>query len=456
MSDTQITSTAHLARFASATRYEHLPATTVRAVKRALLDYLACTVPGADLSVAHALRSYLAELGGAPQATVIGGSIKLDVPAAAFINGAAAHGLDFDDGHTRSSAHPGGVIFSAVLAKAEAIGAEPRAIITAAAVGYEVMLRIASTIHPVSAMAGWHNTPVAGVFGAAAATGSLLGLDAARMQDALGLASSFAGGIRQYLVDGAEVKRLHPGKAARDGVVCAELAKRGVTGSQDALEGKNGLFRAILGDQAGADMLTRDLGRAFEIDTVYFKPYPCCRHFHAALDGVFILKDAGGIDLTEIEEIEIGLYRVGAYGHDHIRAETLLDAQMSAPCAVALALTREGVGAKDFEPRTFDDPALQDLLSKTRVYVDDECEALYPGRRSGLVRLRFRDGRIAEKRVIDPRGEGENPLTDDDLIAKFQANCAEKLGAARAGELVSMILSFEERPSSAPLFDLLK
>lgn len=456
MSTPDPTSIQQLARFASETQYENLPALTVLAVKRALLDYLACAIAGADLPVARGLRDYLVEQGGAPRATVIASAHKLDAPSAAFVNGAAAHGLDFDDGHTRSSAHPGGVIFSAVLATAEGIDASPRAMIAAAAVGYEVMLRIASAIHPTSAMAGWHNTPVAGVFGAAAATGSLLRLDPARMENAIGLASSFAGGIRQYLTDGADVKRLHPGKAARDGVICAELAKRGITGSRDALEGQNGLFRATVRGDAKTDGLTKDLGQTFEIDTVYFKPYPCCRHFHAAIDGVLTLRNESQISATEIEEIEIGLYRVGAYGHDHIRAETLLDAQMSAPCAVALALTRGGVSALGLEPKTFTEPLMQDLLAKTRVYVDDDCEALYPTRRSGVVRLRLSDGRTLEKRVIDPRGEGENPMTDEDLILKFRSNCDDVLGIESAGALIGEVMSFESRPTSAELFKLLK
>lgn len=456
MPDTSLTSTGRLAYFAAATRYETLPESTVRAVKRALLDYLACAIAGADLPVTRGLHDYFSELDGSPEATVIGGGTRIDPPSAAFVNGAAAHGLDFDDGHTRSSAHPGGVIFSAMLAKAEPMRAGPRAMIAAAAVGYDVMLRIAAAIHPASALAGWHNTPVAGVFGAAATTGSLLGLDWKAMHSALGLASSFAGGLREYLIDGADVKRLHPGKAARDGVVCAELAKRGVTGSEDALGGRNGLFRAMVGAEAAPELLTRGLGETFEIDQVYFKPYPCCRHFHAVLDGVLALKAAGEIPLSEIEEIEIGLYRVGAYGHDHVRVQTLLDAQMSAPCAVALALTQGAVSARGFEQATFGDPGVQTLLSKTRVFIDDACEALYPARRSGVIRLRFRNGGGLEKRVSDPRGEGDNPMTDEDLILKFRNNCVDRIGAARANALVEIVLSFEREPTSATLFELLK
>lgn len=168
------------------------------------------------------------------------------------------------------------------------------------------------------------------------------------------------------------------------------------------------------------------------------------------------MKNEREIPLTEIDGIEIGLYRVGAYGHDHVRAETLLDAQMSAPCAVVLALTQDQVSVQGFEPKTFAQPLLQDLLSKTRVYVDEDCEALYPGRRSGVIRIRLLDGRVLEKRVIDPRGEGANPLTDDELIAKFTANCQARLGTSRTEAIISQVMSYDRQVSSAELFQLLR
>src|SRR5690606_17344395 len=153
---------------------------------------------------------------------------------------ANTHGLDFDDGTTQGSAHPSGAVFPAVLAAAEQHGATPRDVVLATAVGYDVMIRIAAAMHPTTARKGFHNTALAGVFGAAAAVPSLLKLDAAQAGHALGLAGSFAGGIRAYLDDGAEVKRIHPGKAARDGLVCAELAKRGITGPGRVLEARYG------------------------------------------------------------------------------------------------------------------------------------------------------------------------------------------------------------------------
>ncbi len=222
--------TQRMAGHIAAARFEALSAPVVHAAKRVLLDFLTCAVSGSAMPVSKALLSYYEENDATRVATVIGSSVRLSAPNAALVNGANTHGLDFDDGHTHASAHPAGAVFPAILAVAEQHGSTPREILLAAVIGYDVMIRIAAAMHPGSARRGWHNTAIAGVFGATAAAATLLKLDARQARDALGLAGSFAGGIREYLDDGAEIKRLHPGKSARDGLLCAEFAKRGITG----------------------------------------------------------------------------------------------------------------------------------------------------------------------------------------------------------------------------------
>ncbi len=413
----------------------------VHAFRRAFVDYLACALPGADLPVTQAVRRWALAQGSRPVATVIGTPNKLSAPEAALVNGAAAHGLDFDDGQTRGSVHPGGSVFSAALAAAERDGASMSDFIGAVVLGYDVLLRVASAMHPASARRGWHNTPVAGVFGATAVAARIAHLDSLTTRDAFGLAASFAGGIRQYLRDGAEVKRLHPGKAARDGLVCGGLAAEGITGAIECLEGAEGLFRTMIDGQADSDQIHKGLGQQFLITTAYFKPYPCCRHFHAALDAALMLRQEEQLTSRDIERAEIGMYSVGVQGHDHVTARNLLEAQMSAPCALAVALMHGGVGAAAFEPSSFSEPEAQRLLGATRVYVDPECDRAYPGVRSGVVRLHLVNGRMIERRVLDPRGEGSNPLTDDDLSRKFLDNAPAILGKDRATRLLELLWS---------------
>jgi 2-methylcitrate dehydratase PrpD len=180
-----------LAAHVAATCYGSLAPEVIHAFKRALLDFVTCAIAGSAMPVSRALLSYYEENDTIGAATVLGSGVGLSAPNAAMVNGANVHGLDFDDGHTHGSAHPAGVIFPAVLAAAEQDAADPKAVVLAAVLGYDVMLRIAAAMHPASARRGFHNTAIAGVFGSAAAVASLLGLDAQRCGHALGLAGSF-------------------------------------------------------------------------------------------------------------------------------------------------------------------------------------------------------------------------------------------------------------------------
>lgn len=427
----------------------------LHAVRRALVDYLACAYAGANMPVTNALRTWAMAEGGAGSSVVIGTSDRLPASQAAFVNGAAAHALDFDDGQTRGSVHPGGVIFSAALAAAEKRSVSAGEFIAGVVAGYDVMLRIASAMHPASARKGWHNTAVAGVFGAASTAGRIAGLTPLQIRDAIGLAASFAGGIRQYLSDGAEVKRLHPGKAARDGIVCAELSAAGISGAIECFEGDDGLFRAMIEKRIDEEVLLAGLGTDYLVTTAYFKPYPCCRHFHAAIDAAIKLRSENALQTEQIAAIEIGLYEVGAHGHDHRTASNLLEAQMSAPCAVVGAFMHGRLNAADFEPRAFMGAEAQRLLALTSVFVDEECERLYPKVRSGFVRLTLTNGQILESRILEPRGEIANPLTDDDLSAKFLDNVSVSIGRKRASALLEQIWSLDSDSDLSQFFPLL-
>jgi len=446
---------AKIAAHVANARYEGLSPEVVHALKRALLDHVACAVAGASMPVSRTLLSYFLETDATRVATVIGAGAKLSAPNAALVNGANTHGLDFDDGTTHGSAHPSGAIFPAVLAAAEQHGSSPRQIILAAVVGYDVMIRIAAAMHPFTARQGFHNTPLAGVFGAAAAVSSLFRLDATQANHALGLAGSFAGGIRQYLDDGAEIKRIHPGKAARDGMLCAEFARRGITGPAKVLEGRYGFADTHVGGQLKWDRLLDGLGHRYEISNVYFKPFPCCRHYHSAMDGIQSLRTAHGIRAEDVTTLRIGLYSVGVNGHDHKHCDNVLDAQMSAPVGAALALADGDVAAHSFLPDSLARPEVQRLVEIAETRVDEECERMYPGRRSGVVEIGLKNGHRLEARVLDPKGEGENPMSDADLERKFTANCVPVIGKEKCDAVLDAVWRFDEARLLAPLLRLL-
>lgn len=448
-----VAATERLAAHVAAARFDRLSAGTVHAAKRALLDFLTCAVSGSAMPVSKALLSYFEDTDATRTAAVIGSGSRLSAPNAAFVNGANTHGLDFDDGHTHASAHPAGAVFPAILAAAEQHRNSPRDILLAATIGYDVMVRIAAAMHPGSARRGWHNTAIGGVFGATAAVSSLLGLDAAQVRNALGLAASFAGGIREYLDDGAEIKRLHPGKAARDGLLCAELARRGITGPAKALEGRYGFFSVFVGGEVKWERLFDALGQRYEIEGAYFKPYPCCRHYHAAVDGILDLRAQHRFAPEAVARIDIGLYAVGVHGHDHKHCDNLLDAQMSAPCAAALAVVDGGIAARNFLPDSLARAEVRRLIGVSDTRIDPECERIYPGRRSGAVRLTLIDGRVLEQRVLDPRGEGENPMSDEDLERKFTVNCEPLLGTGKCRSLLDTVWHFDAAPDAGELYN---
>ena len=451
-----IGATAKLAEHVAAAQYENLPAKTVHAFKRAFQDHLTCALAGSAMPVSQAVLSYFSETDATRVATVVGTAAKLSAQNAALVNGANTHGLDFDDGHTNGSAHPSGAVFPAVLAAAEQYGSSPRDIVLAAVMGYDVMCRIAAAGHPATARRGWHNTAIAGVFGAAAAVSKLLGLEAGEIRNALGMAGSFSGGIREYLDDGAEVKRIHPGKAARDGLLCAEFAKRGITGPAKVLEGRYGYGNIHASGEMKWERLLLDLGERHEIEHAYFKPYPCCRHYHAVIDGILELRERHGFTATDVKQIGIGLYAVGFNGHDHKHYDNLLDAQMSAPVAAALAVVDGDIAAHRFLPESLERAEVQRLVQASETVIDDECERIYPGRRSGVVRIDLYDGRRYDARVLDPKGEGENPMSDDDLRRKFAVNCEPVMGKEKCGRLAEVIWHFDEQANTRSLFGLIR
>lgn len=445
-----------LGRHVATTRDADIPDSAVHGFRRAFVDYLASAIAGANLPVTAALRRWAVSQGARPVASALGTNVRLSAPEAAFVNGASAHGLDFDDGQTRGSVHPGGVVFSAALAAAERDGADMQTFMSSVVLGYDVLLRIASAMHPASAKRGWHNTPVSGVFGATAVASRMAGLDTETTANALGIAASFSGGIRQYLAEGAEVKRLHPGKAARDGLVCAALAAEGISGAIWCFEGADGLFRAMVDNNVDVQQIFAGLGERYLIETAYFKPFPCCRHFHAAIDAALDLRSENNLSSPDVTGIEIGMYGVGVHGHDHKEAPNILAAQMSAPCAVASALIQGRLSAADFEPEVYEESEARRLLEISNVYVDDECDRVYPGTRSGVVALQLADGRRVEKRVLDPRGEGANPLSDDDLSEKFLDNASGPLGADRAAQVLDRVWNSDAHSDLSAILALLR
>ncbi|MEW6106792.1 MAG: MmgE/PrpD family protein, partial [Bacillota bacterium] len=355
---------------------------------------------------------------------------------AVLVNGAAAHALELDDGHTLGSAHPGAVVVPAVFGVAEKLGSSMSAVLEAIIVGYEVMLSIASAIHPRSRRRGFHNTAVAGVFGAAASAAKLLGLDAHEVCSCLGLAGSFAGGLLAFWnpgeKGGTDVKKLHPGKAARDGVLCAVAAAEGLRGPKSVFEGRAGVFSAF----AGGDCMLKvpDVSmQEPEIMSVYFKPWPCCRSLHGPIALAIELRHQIAGRTDEIASVRVDTYSLASERSSR-RAEGD-DAQFSIPVAVATAFLAGDV-SYDRLVGARADPAIYSLAERVSVDEDPEFSARYPSARPARLTVVMRDGTCFSAELEYPPGEPESPLPEHLLRDKFVGLCCPVIGRHRALELL--------------------
>lgn len=429
--------TRRLAEFVASTDAATLDESIVHQVKRNLIDYLAATYAGVDSEAARAVRSYTARTDKGDDATIIGTDLRASAGGAAYVNGTTAHALDLDDGFTKGACHPGAPIVSAALAAAEARGSSADALIAAIAVGYEVAVRLAGSTHPAQRRRGFHNTALVGTMGSAAAVASLARADTEQVCAALGSAASHASGILSFLDEGSEIKRVHAGKAARDGLVSTELVLEGLSGPLNVLDLEHGYFHAFAGGEYDRGFLIDDLGATWRMLDTYNKPYPCCRHVHGAIDAALVLRQDDAFDPTAIDEVRVETFAIAA-SHDKQVVENTMDAQMSLPYSLAVALARGAVGMGDFESDARADSLLTGLALRTAVVVDEDLDAAYPTHRAARVIVTMGDRQLVQL-ISDPYGEPANPMSDGDLDDKFRRNVEPVIGGGRASQLAESV-----------------
>lgn len=438
------------ADFCTGLRFDDLPEPVVEQAKRAVLDLVGVALGGAVMPFPRIVASYVAELGGAPQATALGLATRVPAPQAALVNGVCAHALDMDDGHRYAAAHPGSPTIPAALAVAEQVGASGRGLLAAVVAGFEVFIRVARSINPAHLQRGFHTTGTVGAFGAAAACARLLGLPAAQAASALGIAGLQSAGLLEVANDGAMLKPLHPGHAAAAGVTAAALAQRGAQGPRTIFEGSLGFLRAFAGLEQPPASLTDCLGHEFQTLGTYFKLYAACRHIHAAIDVVLDLRREHGLHPEEVEEVEVRTYQAALdLTATTVNPGNASAAKFSLPFSVALALATGGAGVDRYAPEYVARDDLQALARRVRPVHDPALEEGYPTRRPAAVTIRLKDGRTLSRSVDVARGDPETPVTPADLDDKFFANVRRCLDEASARELRARILHLEHEDPRA-------
>ena len=432
-----------LARFTAGLRFEAIPPEVVDSVRLRVLDTLGLALAASRADFAAALLTIVAREQG--PCTVLGTDRTASAPLAILANGALAHGLDFDDTHAPSITHASAVVLPTVLALAEALRLDGRAVIMAAVAGYEAITRIGMAASGAFHDRGWHATAVCGPFAAALAAGRCDGLDAPALTAALGIAGSCASGVMEFLEDGSAVKRLHPGWAGHGGAVAATLAAAGVTGPATIFEGRFGFYATFVGK--APDLAPFDtLGRRWETLEVAFKPYPCCHYNHAYVDAARRLRAAHRLDAATIASIEC---RVPA-GEVPIVCEpaaakaaprTDYDAKFSLPFSVAAALIEGQVGVSTFSAARLADPALLRLAARVTYSVDPASP--FPQTFPGHAIVRLEDGRTFEAREASNRGGPDAPLPVAAIVEKFRDNAARTLPEARVRALEKSALGLD-------------
>src|SRR5712672_30049 len=399
-----------------------LPAATTRKCEDLLIDVVGLCVTARN-------EDYIASaLGGWDDdgpCTAIGHRRTLNASGAAFVNGTAAHGEDFDDTFEGGPVHAGAVIVPAVLAACERHNPDGPSVLLGIAVGVETMCRLSTVAPTLTHKAGFHPTAIFGAMGAAAGVGAALGLTARQLVDALGTVGSMASGIIEYLAEGAWTKRLHPGWAAQSGLRAALLGRAGFIGPRTVFEGVHGFFHGFANTTKGDyDAITGDFGQRWVTETLAFKPYPCGTMTHPYIDCARRLA-AKGIKGSDIKEM---VCEVGE-GTVHRLWEPLAAKQkptngyagkFSTPYCIAAGFVRGNVGLGDFADDAVRDPAVVALAGKVRYQIDPNNP--YPRNFTGHIRATLNDGRVVEERQPHMRGGAHEPLTRQDIADKFILN----------------------------------
>jgi 2-methylcitrate dehydratase PrpD len=372
-------------------------------------------------------RALIASVDDGGRCTAIGHAGAFHAEDAAMINGTAAHGEDFDDTFEGGPVHSGAVVVPAVLAACERFGRGGRAALLGIAAGVEALCRLSLVAPKLIHKAGFHPTSVLGAMAATLGVSAALGLDRKRSVDALGIAGSMAGGIIEYLAEGAWTKRLHAGWAARVGLHAARIAREGFLGPRTVFEGSHGLFFGFAHTSSGDfEALTGDFGGRWVMTDITFKPYATGTMNQPYIDCALRLARNGfaAEDVADVlcETAEGYVHRLWEPLASKHRPANDYAAKFSTPFNIAVAFVTGSTGFDAFTEKTVRDPRILALASKVRYVVDPNNP--YPKAYTGHVRMTLRDGRVFEERQPHIRGGAQEPLSREDIERKFRSNVA--------------------------------
>lgn len=418
---TETVPSAELASFIADLEYGDIPEEGVRLAERCFVDTVAVTVAGAVEGAGDTAARVTKTAGTAGPARLFCHESDATLPDAAFVNGTAGHGLDFDDVGDGMSGHPSVTMVAPILAVGEAENASGEDLLAAFVAGFETQCYVAGPILPDHYEVGWHATATMGTFGAAAAIAHLLGADETEARHAINIAASMPAGLKRNF--GTMTKPMHAGQAARSGVTAALLAVEGFTADPKAIIGEKGFYDLYGGVEPDLDELF-ELGERWAIveDGVGVKKYPCCYFTHSSIEAASSLAAEHDIAPEDVASVQVVSSPGAGDALHHADPETGLQGKFSMQYTVASGIARDRVGLAAFDDENVADPDVQLVREKVSFDVD---ESLPYGSHQTTVTIETTDGDTYVRSLEEPPGTHDDPLSEDELEEKFEM-CAER------------------------------
>jgi len=419
-----------LAEHIAGLRFEDLPDTVVDISKKVILDTLGSTLAGTTAPGINTMHTLVKGWGGQPESTLISFGDKVPAPNAVWVNAAAARARDIDEVNEQAVLHSAISVLPPTLAVCEWLGhIDGKALITAVAAGVDLIVRLGLSVDQNPNVSGISSTWQMGVFGACAAAGKLMGFTATQMNNALGIAYCQTAGNQQAIIEGTLMVRIMQGVTAQTGLMAAILTKNGIDGPKEAFQGDFGYFPVFHRNAYDPGIITRELGRHFEISNSSFKPFPCCKATHAAISCGLKIRSEHGFSVDQIDQITAGVnqstYNLVCHPMESKkRPPTIATAQFSLPYCLAVALIKGDVFLDDFSAKAIQNEDVLLLSEKVRVVVDDKIERR-AGRQIGPARVGIttRNQRKWSASVEHVKGHPLNPMTLAEVEEKF-VKCA--------------------------------
>jgi len=412
-----------------------------------ITDFIGVAFAGLGEKQSRIIIDHVQEMGGSPQATVIGGNPSTSSSLAALANGTIGHSLDYDDMAISLIAHPSVFLAPAIFAVGESSGATGKEILAAYVIGYEVACHIGKPLIQSHYTQGWHSTATFGTLGAAAAVAWLLKLTHQQVQMALGIAASLAAGLRQNF--GTMTKPLHAGRAAANGIQAAYLARAGFTSAANIIEAPMGFAKAFghRGEVDWTSVIAR-LGKSFLITSpegLSIKPYPSCGFTHCAIDAAIAINDEYKIDIEAIEDIELGVSPFDKEILIHHNPKTGLEGKFSLEYCVVRALVSDEVRLKHFTAESETESQVRSLAEKMKWVEKYPLPVMGTPEGFGTksVTVKMKDGRHLTQEVPIAKGMPQNPLSIQEFEAKFRDCASVNLDNEKIEKCLSLLSELE-------------